>query len=72
MESMMEGDEYVNGMMTMETYLRINDEIKEEIAITVNVKSDLYSRDDTYKNLVKSSKKAKEKASKYEFDQRNK
>lgn len=71
MEDMMCGQEYITSVMTMETYLRINDEIREEIAITVSVKTDLYSTDETYKDLVKQSKKAKTKARNYEFDKRN-
>ena len=70
-EEMVEGGKFVTAVMSFETYLRINDEIAEQIDITVRVKSCKYDKDETHCLLLKALTKAKRKVRDREFKLNN-
>ena len=71
MEEMVEGGKFVTAIMSMETYFRINEEVAEEIAITIRVKSCKYDKDETHCKLLKAITTAKRKLRDYEFKLNN-
>lgn len=72
MESMMDGNEYVNAMMPIEVYHQINNNLQEQMSITVRRKNSHYESDETYKDLANKSAKANRKLRDYEFILNNK
>ena len=72
MESMIEGEEYVNAMMPLQIFLQINDELREQMYFTIREKNCQFDTDETHCQLVREISKAKRELRNYEYDLNNK
>jgi len=68
-EQLEDGQEYLNCFMTKETHAKINPELRTLIAVNeVRQKNRSFEKDETHKELLKKSLKAKKDLTDYEFN----
>ena len=67
-----EDEEWLNAIMTKETYSHIDPELKNRIVVgDVRKKNSSFSSDETHKELIKNQSKAKKALMDYEFNKNN-
>lgn len=71
-QQLREDEEWLNAIMTKETYNGIDHELKQRIVVgDVRKKNKSFELDETHKELVKKASKAKKDLINYEFDLNN-
>ena len=72
-QQLREDEEWLNAIMTKETYNGIDHELKQNIVVgDVRKKNKAFELDETHKQLVRNQSKAKKALIDYEFDLNNK